>query len=77
MCNFGRWQYGEHSCEIIINLDQWFRCCFKIFLKNSIFSSGGHFAQWSEMVCAILVEGIMKKRAFEIIKQWFRSRCCL
>ena len=23
--NFGRGYYGEHSCEIILNLDQWFR----------------------------------------------------
>ena len=25
MCNFGRGHNGEHFCEIILNLDQWFR----------------------------------------------------
>ena len=30
LCNFGRGHYGEHSCEIILNLDQCFRrCCLK------------------------------------------------
>ena len=31
LCNFGRGHYGEHSCEIILNLDKWFRrkCCLK------------------------------------------------
>ena len=31
---FGRGTYEEHFCEIILNLDQWFRrrCCLKIFL---------------------------------------------
>ena len=24
-CNFGSAHYGEHSCEMILNLDQWFR----------------------------------------------------
>ena len=25
ICNFCRGHYGEHSCEIILNLNQWFR----------------------------------------------------
>ena len=31
MCNFGRGHYGEHSCEIILNLDQWLmrKCLLK------------------------------------------------
>ena len=24
-CNFGRGHIGEHSCEVILNMDQWFR----------------------------------------------------
>ena len=30
-CHFGRGHYEEHSCEIILNLDQWLRrsCCLK------------------------------------------------
>ena len=27
LCNFGRGHYGEHSCEINLNLDQWFGKC--------------------------------------------------
>ena len=25
LCNFGRGHYGEHTCEIILTLDHWFR----------------------------------------------------
>ena len=32
LCNFGRGHHEVHFCEIILNLDQWFRCCFKTFL---------------------------------------------
>ena len=27
LCNFERGHHGEHSCEVIWNLDQWFRRC--------------------------------------------------
>ena len=29
-CNFGREHYEEHFCEIILNLDQWFRRRFRL-----------------------------------------------
>ena len=33
LVNFGRVHYEEHICDIILNLDQWFRRCrFKIIL---------------------------------------------
>ena len=54
LCDFGRGHYGEHLCEIILNLDQWFRRrCLKIFLESSIFSFGGHFVWLIRKVCAI------------------------
>ena len=31
LCNLGRGYYGEQSCEIILNLDQWF---MKRYLKD-------------------------------------------
>ena len=34
---FGRGQYGEHLCEIILNLDQWLRRCH---LKKKFTDSG-------------------------------------
>ena len=60
LCNFERGHYGEHSCEIICNSDQWFRrrCRLNIFL---IYSSGRPFVQQTGTNCAILVEGILKK----------------
>ena len=34
---FGRGHYGEHSCENILNLNQWFRrCCLKYFLSTAL-----------------------------------------
>ena len=76
LCNFGRWYSEEQFCEIISNLDQWFkrRCLLNIFI---IWSSGGPFVQRRATICAILVEGI--KRNSKIIlnlDQWFR-RCLL
>ena len=56
LCNFSRWHHEKQFCEIILNLDQWFRCPLKIFL---IWSSGGPFLKLSGTICAILVEGIM------------------
>ena len=34
MCNFGSGHHEVHFCEIILNLDQWFkRCRLKYFLN--------------------------------------------
>ena len=55
---FDRRHHEKQFCEILSNLDQWYkrRCCLKIFL---IWSSGGPFVQRSRTICAILVEGII------------------
>ena len=52
----GRRSSKEHSGEIILKLVHWpkRRCHLKGF---SIFSSDGHFVQWSGTILAILVEG--------------------
>ena len=54
LCNIGRRLYEEQPCEIILNLDQWFRrkCRLKVFL---IWSAGSPFVQRSVTICAILV----------------------
>ena len=68
MCDFGKGQHEEQFCEIILNSDQWLRRCgLKRFL---IWSSGGPFVQWSQTICAILVEGIMRKSSEEILWIW-------
>ena len=38
LCNFGRGYYEEQFCEIILNLDQWFRnrCRLKDFLSEAL-----------------------------------------
>ena len=62
LCNFQRRYYEEQFCEIILNLDQWFRrkCHLKIFL---IWSSGSPFVQRGGTICAILVEGIKRNKS--------------
>ena len=46
LCNFGKGYYEEQFCELILNLDKWFRRChLKIFL---IWSSGHPFVQRTE-----------------------------
>ena len=34
LCNFGRGHYGKHSCEIILNLDQWLK---EMLFKENIY----------------------------------------
>ena len=75
LCNFGRRYHEERFCEIILNLDQWFRrkCRLKVFL---IWSSGSPFVHRSVTICAI---GYYEEQCCEIILnlgQWFR-RCHL
>ena len=55
--NFGRRHHEDQFCEIILNLNQWFKrkCCLKVFL---ICSSGSSFVQQSGTICAIMVEGM-------------------
>ena len=62
LCNFSRGYYEEQFCEIILNLDQFFKriCRLKIFL---IWSSVGPFVQRSRNICAISVEGIMRNNS--------------
>ena len=64
LCNFSRGYHGEQFCDIILNLDQWFRrCVLKIY---HIWSSGDHFVQWSGTIRAILVEGIMRNNSVKL-----------
>ena len=52
LCNFGREYQEKQFCDIILNLDRWFKriCLLKIFLN---WSSGGPFVQQSGTICAI------------------------
>ena len=52
LCNFSREYNEEQFCEIIFNLDQWFRrkCLLKIFLSGALtallFSGADPFVQF-------------------------------
>ena len=77
LCNFGRKHHEEQSCEIILNLDQWFRrkCSLKVIL---IWSSGSPFVRQSNHLCNFC-SGYYEEQYCEIILnlgQWFRRRCC-
>ena len=62
--NFGRSHHEEKLCEIILNLNQWFRRCpLKIFL---IYKSGGSFVQWRGTICAILVAGTIRNNSVKL-----------
>ena len=62
LCNIERRHDEVQFCEIILNLNQWFRrkCPLKVFL---IWSFGSHFVQRSMTICAILVEGIQRNNS--------------
>ena len=77
MCNFGRRHHEERFCEIILNLDQWFKQsgCFKVFL---IWSSGRPFVKDWNHLCNF-GRGHYEEQFCEFILnlgQWFR-RCRL
>ena len=56
LCNFCREYHVEQFCEIILNLDQWFRRChFKDFLPRALAA----LLFEEQTIYAILVEGIM------------------
>ena len=65
LCNYDRGYYEEQFCEIILNLDQWFRrkCPLKIFL---IWISGSPSVHGSGIIYAIMIEGIMRNNSVKL-----------
>ena len=63
LCNFGRGHHEEHFCEIIFNLDQWFRrrCHLKDLLTKAL------AALIDRTIYAILVEGIIGNNLVKLI----------
>ena len=60
MCNFDRVHYEKYLCEIIFNLDQWFRRChFKIFLLTPLVAF--LFGKTKNAIYAIWVETNLSK----------------
>ena len=68
----------EQFCDIILNLDQWFRrCLLKIFF---IWSSDGPFCSLERNHLCNFGSGYQEEQLCEIILnlyQWFRRRCPL
>ena len=62
---YGRRHHEEQPCEIILNLDQWFRRKYRleVFL---ILSSDSPFVQRSVTMSAILVEGIKRNNSVKL-----------
>ena len=67
LCNIDSIYYEDQFCEMILNLDQWFRrrCLLKIF---NIWSSGNHFVRQRGSICAILVDGIKRKNSVNLFQ---------
>ena len=55
---------SERFCVIILNLDQWIRCC----VKSSIFGSGDYNVQKSRTGSVSLVEGLTRNVISNCIK---------
>ena len=72
LCNFGRGYHEKQSCEIILNLDQWFRrgFCLNDFLCRAL----------TVLVLCNFGRGHYWEHSYEIIlnlDQWLRRRCRL
>ena len=79
---FGRRHHEEQFCEIILNLDQWFRrrSCKKLFNDISYLELWQPFcsAEWNHL--CNYGRGYHEEQFCEIILnlgQWFRRRCVL
>ena len=70
--SFGRVHHEEHFCEIILNLDQWFRR--RCHLKTFIEISGGPFVQRTGTIWFIAVEGIMRNKSVKLFWIWSSGR---
>ena len=57
--------YEERFCEIILNLDQWFRRLMP-FKGISYLELWQAFVQWSITICAISVKGIMRNNLVKL-----------
>ena len=72
LCIIGRRHHEEQFCEIILNLNQWFRkMSFKVI---SYLALWWPLLQRSGTICAILVEGIMQEEQFCEITQIFQGK---
>ena len=78
LCNFERRHHREYSCEVIWNLDQWFkrRCRLKTLYQELwqplCSADRNHFcylgrSYYEEQFCEIIMN----------LDQWFRRKCCL
>ena len=77
LCNIGRRHHEAHPCEIILNMNQWFKnkCCLKVFL---ISSSGSPFCLVEHNHLCNFGRGYPEKQFLEIILnlgKWFKRRC--
>ena len=58
--NFGRGQFWEYACEIILNSVKWsFKLCVFFFSKILLLAMADILFKHSRVLCVILVEGIM------------------
>ena len=79
LCNLGRVYPEEQSCEVILNLDQWFRrCLLKDFLSGApatlLFSGTEAFMQflkrasWETFMCSYMKFGpVVQEMSFKNI----------
>ena len=70
MCNFGRGDYEEHFCDIILNLDQWFRSLFKVISKLALVANILH-------IMGLFVQFLEEHFYLTNLNLdlWFRRRC--
>ena len=78
LCNFGRWDHEEQFCEIILNLDKWFKR--RRHLKISYLELWWPFCSAEHNHLCNIGRGYSEEQFCKIISnlgQWFRRRCCL
>ena len=76
-CNIGKGHYEEQFCEIILNLDQWFRRCFKDISYVELWQP---FHSVERIHLCNSGRGLHEDQFCKIVlnlDQWLRRRCRL
>ena len=66
LSNIRKIDQSECFFVIILNLDQWIRCC----VKSSIFSSGEYIVQQSRTGCVVFVEELTQNLTVTYKSVW-------
>ena len=76
LCNFGRRHYGEQTCEVILNLDQWFRrrCPYKEKVYTRRTKTDHNSSHWAFGSAELKIKLLHSVEPESISRIWLRHK---